>query len=102
MPNNKKGIIEYSIFRVVNVSENTEYEYEFNDYVKLPNGKEIIIDNDTKLTTNYVIHLNSNEIKLPFIVRTRKNGDYMTVNSYMCELAKIKKSVLEKVQNNTE
>lgn len=30
------------------------------------------------------------------------NGDYMSINPYMCELAKIKKSVLEKVQNNNE
>jgi len=83
LPNNKKGIIEYSIFRVVNVTENIEYRYEFNDYVKLPNGKEITLDNNTKLTTNYVIHLNSEEIKLPFIVRTRRDGDFMTVKNML-------------------
>ena len=58
-----------------------EYEYEFTDYIKLPNNRIISIDNDTKLTNNFVIHLNSSEVKLPFIARTRKNGDYMIVKN---------------------
>ena len=33
---------------------------------------------NTKDTNNFVIHLNSKEIKLPFIVRTRKDGDLIT------------------------
>jgi len=81
LPNNKKGIIEYSVFRVYIEAKNIEYEYEFTDCIELPNNKKIYIDNDTKLTSNFVIHLNSKEIKLPFIVRTRKNGDTMIVKN---------------------
>ena len=47
--------------------------------MKLPDGKRIYIDNDTKLTNNFVTHLNSNDIKLPLHVRTRKDGDIIKV-----------------------
>ena len=81
LPNNKKAQIEYNNFKICDELEKVRYEYEFNDNVKLPNGKVIYIDNQTNLTNNFVIHLNSNDIKLPFIVRTRKNGDFMVVKN---------------------
>lgn len=81
MPANKKAIIEYNNFKIENIKECEKYEYEFIDYIKLPNNKIISIDNESTLTNNYVIHLNSNEIKLPFIVRTRKDGDFMSVKN---------------------
>jgi len=81
LPDNKKAMIEYNNFKVIDDLKNKKYQYEFTDYIKLPNGKAISVDNNTKLTNNFVIHLNSKEIKLPFIVRTRKNGDYMTVKN---------------------
>lgn len=80
LPLNKKGIIEYNNFKIAEL-DCTKYEYTFMDYVKLPNGKSIRIDNETELSSNYVIHLNSKELKLPFHVRTRKNGDKMTVKN---------------------
>ena len=81
LPDNKKTMIEYNNFKVIDDLKNNKYEYEFIDYIKLPNGRVISVDNNTKLTNNFVIHLNSNEIKLPFVVRTRKNGDYMNVKN---------------------
>lgn len=83
LPNNKKAIIEYNNFKVEEDFISNEYEYEFINKIQLPNGKHIIVDNDTDLTNNYVIHLDSSEIKLPFIVRTRKNGDYMNVKNML-------------------
>ena len=58
-------------------------ELKYQDFV------ECSICQNRKYCTTCLI-MNANE----------KNGDYMTVNSYMCELAKIKKYVIEKVQNN--
>ena len=81
LPLNKKGIIEYNKFRIINNVSSNNYEYTFTDEIKLPNGKTIKVDNDTKLTTNYVIHLNSKEIKLPFHVRCKKNGDRMIIKN---------------------
>lgn len=81
LPNYKKGIIEYNCFKIVDTVKKENYEYIFNDNVKLPNKKCISIDNFTKLTTNYVIHLNSSEIKLPFHVRNKRPGDRMVVKN---------------------
>ena len=81
LPNNKKAIIEYNNFKISDIFTDIKYEYEFTNYIKLPNNKTISIDNDTKLTSNFVIHLNSSEIKMPFIVRNRKPGDIMIVKN---------------------
>lgn len=83
LPDNKKAIIEYNNFKVDNLHLKNKYSYEFTDNIRLPNGKSIYIDNNTELTSNYVIHLNSKEIKLPFIVRTREDGDYMVVKNML-------------------
>ena len=83
LPYNKKGIIEYNKFKVTDKKENIEYEYTFTDYIELPNGKNIKVDNNTTLTSNYVIHLNSKEIKFPLHVRTYKPGDRMTVKNML-------------------
>lgn len=81
LPKHKKAIIEYNNFKIVDEFNNIKYEYKFTDYIELPNKKIICMDNESKLTSNFVIHLNSEEIKLPFIVRTRKDGDYMYVKN---------------------
>lgn len=81
MPKNKKAIIEYNNFKIFDEFDSVKYEYEFTDYIELPNNKIICVDNESKLTSNSVIHLNSEEIKLPFIVRTRRNGDFMHVKN---------------------
>ena len=83
LPYNKKGIIEYNKFKVNKIQKAEDYEYEFVDYIKLSNGKSISIDNDTKLTNNYVTHLNSKDIKLPFHVRNYKPGDRMNVKNML-------------------
>ena len=81
LPYNKKAIIEYNKFKVVEKKENIDYKYTFTDYIDLPNGKTIKVDNNTTLTSNYVIHLNSKDIKFPLYVRNYKPGDKMTVKN---------------------
>ena len=81
LPSNKKGLVEYNKFKIVDNTKSVYYEYTFTDKIDLPNGKTIEVDNNTELTTNYVIHLNSKEIKLPFHVRCKKNGDRMIVKN---------------------
>ena len=81
LPKGKKAIIEYNNFKIISNHKCVDYEYEFTDYIELPNKKIISIDNESKITSNFVIHLNSKEIKLPYKVRTRKNGDYMYVKN---------------------
>ena len=81
LPYNKMGILEYNKFMIKDIKDNIKYEYTFNDKVKLPNGKSIKIDNNTLDKSNYVIHLNSKEIKFPFHVRCYKTGDRMKVKN---------------------
>jgi tRNA(Ile)-lysidine synthase len=83
LPNSKIGIIEYNNFKVIEKTIEDSYIYEFTEEVILPNNGRIYIDNNTKDTNNFVIHLNSKEIKLPFIVRTRKDGDFMIVKNML-------------------
>ena len=81
LPKLKKGIIEYNTFKIIEDNDNVYYEYTFTDKIELPNGRKIEIDNSTKLTSNYVIHLNSKEVKLPFHVRNKRAGDRMKVKN---------------------
>ena len=81
LPLSKKGILEYDKFKIVSNISNFDYEYTFNDSIKLNDGSRIYIDNNTIDITNYVIHLNSSEIKMPFHVRNRRNGDVMKVKN---------------------
>ena len=83
LPHNKKAIIEYNKFKVIEKQDKESYEYIFNEYLELPNGRSIKIDNNAKLTSNYVIHLNSKDIKLPIHVRSYKPGDRMTVKNML-------------------
>lgn len=83
LPDNKIGTIEYNKFKIIDNINTENYEYTFTDKILLPNGKKIEMDNSTNLTTNYVIHLNSKEIKLPFHVRCKKAGDKMTVKNML-------------------
>ena len=81
LPDNKLGIIEYNKFKVIDKIIYESYEYTFTDKVYLPNGRCIISDNSTKLTSNFVIHLNSKEVKMPFHVRNKKIGDKMVIKN---------------------
>ena len=61
------------------ISEITNYEIEFDEYATLPNGHVIERVLDTADNSNNICRLNSSEICLPLIVRTRKIGDKMYV-----------------------
>ena len=59
--------------------EITTYEIEFDNYVLLPDKHVIETIEDTSDNSNNICRLNSEEIKLPLIVRTRRVGDKMKV-----------------------
>jgi len=81
LPNNKEAIIEYNKFKIIEKVSIVKYEYTFTDKIILQNGDIIEVDNSTNLTSNYVIHLNSEEIKLPFHVRNKQKKDRMRVKN---------------------
>ena len=69
----KKSYNELELKRVT--GEILSYEIEFSTYVELPNGRSIELVDNTNDNSNNVCRLNSNDIKLPLIIRTRKLGD---------------------------
>ena len=59
--------------------EITSYEIEFNNYVLLPDDHMIERVSDIDDNSNNVCRLNSADLTLPLIVRTRKIGDRMMI-----------------------
>ena len=59
--------------------EITSYEIEMSSSVLLPNNRTIERINDTSDNSNNICRLNSEEVSLPLIVRSRKLGDKMRV-----------------------
>ena len=82
LPSKKIGLLEYNTFKIINKKENNTYNYLFDKEIILPNKSKIKVDNETKSTSNYVIHLNSKELDLPFHVRTLRDGDKMTIKNF--------------------
>ncbi len=59
--------------------EITSYEIEFDNYITLPNGHTIERVYDIDGNNNSICRLNSDDVYLPLIVRTRKIGDKIMV-----------------------
>lgn len=84
LPNNIKAIKSYNtLVLTLEPIKSNEYEIEVINYVNLPNGKNIEVVEKTNLKDNNVCFLNSDEIKLPLRVRTRKNGDKMHIKGML-------------------
>lgn len=57
----------------------TQYKYEIQDNVKLPNQHEIEVVSDSNMTNNNICYLSKEDIALPLYVRSRQDGDKMYV-----------------------
>ncbi len=79
---NYQIVKEYNKLSINNLKETNEYEYILNEEVLLPDGKKIIKVNNSKLTNNFVTHLNSSDIVLPLYVRNYRIGDKMTIKNF--------------------
>ena len=80
LPNNviaRKTYDEFYFERDVDTI--TSYEIEFDNYIELPNHHYIERVISTNDNSNNICRLNSNEVSLPLIVRTRKVGDRMYI-----------------------
>ena len=79
LPNNIIVIKSYNNLEFEKNKESLTYEYRLDKDTKLPNNKEIIFLNNSDETSNNICYLDSKEIKLPLIVRTRKEKDTIEV-----------------------
>lgn len=80
LPNNIQAIKSYDtlVFGIMS-KRNNDYEFEIGEIVNLPNGKNIEVINETASNTNFICRLNSKDIKLPLYVRTRRDGDKISI-----------------------
>ncbi len=78
-------VIAYKSYNMIELKRETEvissYEVEFDNYVSLPNNHVIKKIEETDDNSNYICRLNSSDVTLPLIVRTRKLGDRIKVKN---------------------
>ena len=80
LPNKVLVIKNYQNLYFTKNTEIKPYSFTFETKVILPNNK-ILIQEETDDTSNYTIRLNSKELSLPLIIRTRQNGDKMEIKN---------------------
>lgn len=61
------------------IKEVIDYNIELTKYNKLPNGHILEIVDEEESNNNYVCRLDSEEIAMPLYIRTRKDGDKMSL-----------------------
>lgn len=84
LPNNIKAMKSYNtLILTEEETKANEYEIEIIKYVNLPNGKNIEVVDNSKLTDNNICRLDSNEVVLPLHVRSRKNGDKIYIKGML-------------------
>lgn len=82
LPDNIHIVKSYDKLKITKGKESkTEYKIKIEDVTELPNGRKIEMLSETTKNTNDYIKLNSNDIKLPLYIRTRKTGDKMLVKN---------------------
>ena len=81
LPNNWQAIKSYNYYKIDKINKEDDYEYILEDKLILPNHMVIKKVKEKNDKSNYVIRLNSKDIKLPIIVRSRLIGDKMEVKN---------------------
>lgn len=57
----------------------SNYQYELEDYIELPNGKKIEVITESLTDGNDICRLSYDDIQFPLFIRTRKDGDRISV-----------------------
>lgn len=79
LPLEYNGVISYGWFSIIKKENMTSYKLELKNELKINNGYIIKMLSDNNEKSNYVIRLNSQEIKLPLYIRNRIDGDFLEV-----------------------
>jgi tRNA(Ile)-lysidine synthase len=80
LPNKLMVVKEYDTLIVDNLTPINKVNVKFNNYYE--DAYNIIKeDNDHNIKSNYLLRLDSKEIKLPLIIRSKRNGDKMLVKN---------------------
>lgn len=80
LPNEVIAVKSYNKLQLKKCSDEILcYEIEFSTYAELPNGHFIELVSETCENSNNICRINSKDIKLPLIIRTRKFGDKINI-----------------------
>lgn len=75
LPKKKAGMKEYNIFKIVDQQEKNDYQYELKEEFNLLKDVTITKAYNSQEKSNNILRLSSKEVRLPLMVRNRKNGD---------------------------
>ena len=82
LPNNIRAIKSYGYLEIIKEIDLIDsYDIEVEDFLFLPNGRNIEKLESSSVNNNYYCRLSSKDVCLPLHVRTRKNGDKMKVKN---------------------
>ena len=84
LPNNIQAIKSYNTLELskINFKDNI-YEIQIEEYLNLPNGKNIEVIKASKIDDNNICRLDFDNVKQPLYVRNRHVGDKMTVKGML-------------------
>lgn len=80
LPDNYIGIIQYNKFKIIKDEIVNDIDFILDKDLEYEKHK-FIFDSSDKNISNYIIRLNSNEIKLPLRVRRRRAGDKIYIKN---------------------
>ena len=79
LPKGYIGVKSYDTFYIDEKVKSDKYQMVFDKELVLPNKRKLIRVDSEESNSNYVCRLSSKDIKLPIIVRTKKDGDTVTI-----------------------
>lgn len=79
LPNKKVFQKQYTKAFIKEKNKEKIYNYILKDKVILPSNHKIEIINNTTDTSNFVTKLNTKELEMPLYIRTKQNGDKITL-----------------------
>ncbi len=84
LPNNIVAKKAYKKLTLVkNEIKDNEYEIEFFEYANIPNGKNIQLVKKSTSDTNNICRIDKTLVTMPLHIRSRKNGDKMSVKGML-------------------
>ena len=84
LPNNIGAIKSYNNLELskIDIKDNI-YEIQIEEYLNLPNGKNIEMIKESKTDGNDICRLDLKEVKQPLYVRNKRDGDKMTIKGML-------------------
>ena len=75
LPNNIQAVKSYDKLELHSEKVQEDYEIELKNNNNLPNGFNIDIVEESYEDSNYICRLNKEDIRMPLMIRNRRNGD---------------------------